>query len=228
MALDPQRTERLPARRELVVQLLLLFGSPDAMRPFVAPDYDQAAITVRTRTGGGQALRKLLADVDDLATEVLPADVQCTARGELLLTSRAADETTRRLLTGSARALILVIALMMIATRRVWPFIRLALPVCLATAVSFGATALGSLSLGPVTVVAPWIGLAAAVPLVLARAGDGKPGPRDWLPLAVVGAAFLPLLASTLRFNAALGIGVAAGCAVAAGFLWADGGVEED
>ncbi len=225
-ALDPQRADRLPQRRELVGQLLLLFGSPEAMRPFVTPDYDQAAITVRTRSGGGQDLRALLRDIEELAAEVLPADVRCTPRGELLLTSRAADETTRRLLTGSARSLILCIALMMIATRRVWPFIRLVLPLCLATSVSFGATALGSLSLGPVTVVAPWIGLAACLPLVLARAGEGRPGPRDWLPLAVAGAAFLPLLASSLRFDAALGVGVAVGCTVAAAFLWADGGVE--
>ena len=226
-ALDPGREERLPVRRALVGQLLLLFGSPDALEPFVSPDWDQAALTVRTRTGGGRELRKLLKSVDETAAEVLPEDVRCTARGELLLVSQGADETSRRLLVNASRALMLALALAMVVLRRIAPFLRLVVPLTLVSVAAMGAANISVSSLGPVTLCIPWIGLAAGIPVILVRAREGKPKARDWLAVAVVGACFAPLMASTLRFDAAVGVGVALGAAVAALFLWGDGGVED-
>ncbi len=226
-ALDPDREQRLPQRRALVGQLLLLFGSPDALEPFVSPDFDQAAVTVRTHTGGGQELRKLLKFVDETATDVLPEDLRCTARGELLLVSQGADETSRGLLRGASRSLLIALALSMIVLHRIAPFLRLVVPLTLVAVAAMGAANISVSSLGPVTLCIPWIGLAAAVPVILVRAREGKPRARDWLAVAVVGACFAPLMASTLRFDAAVGVGVALGAGVAALFLWGDGGVED-
>ena len=227
-ALDPEQADQLPERRALVDQLLLLFGSRDALAPFVTGDYDQAAITVRVDPGGGRALRALARRVESAAGDLLPADVSWTLEGELLLTEHATDSTTRRLMEGAARSLLLTLAILMIAIRRVRPFLRLAIPVTFATVAALGATCLGSVELGPINVAVPWIGIAAGTPVALARAKDGRPGARDWLAVALVGACFAPLLASTLRFDAAVGIGVALGTLVAAVYLWGDGGVEED
>ncbi len=226
-ALDPGRDDRLPTRRALVGQLLLLFGSPDSLEPFVGPDWDEAAVTVRTRTGGGRELRKLLKFVDETAAEVLPGDVKCTARGELLLVSQGADETSRRLLVNASRALMLALALSMIVLRRIAPFLRLVVPMTLVAVAAMGAANVSVSNLGPVTLAIPWIGLAAGLPVVLCRARDDRAGPRDWLAVAVVGACFAPLMASTLRFDAAVGVGVALGAGVAALFLWGDGGVDD-
>jgi hypothetical protein len=226
-ALDPDRPQRLPGTRTLVGQLLLLFGSPQTLAPYVSPDFDAAAVTVRTHIGGGKQLRALLDDVEQAAEEILPADLHCAPQGELLLVSRGADETARALQLGATRGLMLALAVLMIVVRRVRPVLRLALPMSLVVAVSLGATALGIDHLGPTTVAVPWIGLAVGVPLALARAKDGQPGMRDWLVPAVVAACFAPLVASTLRFDAAVGIGVAMGCMVAALFLWADAGIED-
>jgi len=226
-ALDPDREHRLPQTRTLVGQLLLLFGSPDALAPFVSADFDQAAITVRGTVGGGRELRRLVADAEQAAERLLPPDVRCEARGELLLTSDAAYETGRRMLNHAAHALILAVALCLVALRRVRPFMRLVVPPTMVSVAALGAANLGVPSLGPVTLAIPWIGLAAGLPVVLARARDGRPGARDWLSVAVVGACFAPLMASTLRFDAAVGIGVAVGCAAGALYLWGDGGVED-
>lgn len=227
-ALDPGNRGNLPDRRKLVEQLLLLFGSRHALAPFVTQEYDQAAVTVRVDPGGGKALRDLTSKTGELATDLLPGDVSWSIEGELILTGQATDATTHALREAAARGLALVLALLMIVTRRIRPFLRLAVPVTVATVVSMGAACLGTTELGPVNVAVPWIGLAAGTPLALARAGDGQPGPRDWLSLAIVGACFAPLLASTLRFDAAVGIGVALGTLVASVYLWGDGGVEEE
>ncbi len=227
-ALDPEQADALPERRALVDQLLLLFGSRHALAPFVTEDYDQAAITVRVAPGGGRALRSLTRKAEAAAGEVLPADLSWSLEGELLLTARATDTTTRRLMEGAARSLLLTLALLMITIRRVRPFLRLAVPVTFASVAALGAACLGSAELGPINVAVPWIGIAAGTPVALARARDGRPGPRDWLAVAMVGACFAPLVASTLRFDAAVGIGVALGTLVAAVYLWGDGGVEED
>ncbi len=227
-ALDPAQEGRLPESGSLVEQLLLLFGSRHALAPFVTQEYDQGAITVRVKPGGGRELRKLTRRVGEIAGEQLPAGVSWSLEGELLLTERAVDVTTRRLLQGAAHGLLLALAVMMIVIRRIRPFLRLAVPVTFASVVSMGAACLGSPDLGPVNVAVPWIGLAAGIPLALARARPGRPSPRDWLSVAIVGACFAPMLASTLRFDAAVGIGVALGTLVAAVYLWGDGGVEED
>jgi len=227
-ALDPENRGNLPDRRKLVEQLLLLFGSRQALSPFVTQEYDQAAVTVRGKPGGGQALRGLTRRTGELADDLLPSDVTWALEGELLLTAQANEATTRHLRETAARGLALVLALLMIVTRRIRAFLRLAVPVTVATVVSMGAAALATPDLGPVNVAIPWIGLAAGTPLALARAGDGAPGPRDWLSMAVVGACFAPLLASTLRFDAAVGIGVALGTLLASVYLWGDGGIDED
>ncbi len=227
-ALDPQRPSALPQTRTLVGQLLLLFGSPQTLAPYVNADFDAAAVTVRTHVGGGRRLRALLDDVEKAADEILPADLACAPQGELLLVSRGADETARALQLGATRGLMLALAVLMITVRRIRPVLRLALPMSLVVVVSLGATSLGTDHLGPITVAVPWIGLATGVPLALGRARAGRPGSRDWIVPALVAACFVPLVASTLRFDAAVGIGVALGGLVAALFLWADAGVEED
>jgi len=185
-------------------------------------------VTVRGTVGGGQSLRTLTRWIDRTAAEVLPADIACDLRGELLLTAAGNDATSRLLLRHAAHGLILTLALSMIVVRRVTPFLRLTLPLTIATVAALGAANLGASSLGPVTLAIPWIGLAAGLPFVLARARRGAPRQRDWLIVAVVGACFAPLMASTLRFDAAVGIGVALGTGVAALFLWADAGVDPE
>jgi len=227
-ALDPDRSEQLPARRGLVGQLVMLFGSPQTMAPFVTADWDQAAVTVRSTVGGGAALRKLTGDVEEIAAEVLPADLGCTLQGELLLESQGNDAAGRAMLRHASRALIGALALCMIVIRRVSPFLRLVVPLTLVTVAALGAANLGAPSLAPVTLSIPWIGLAAGLPVALFRARVGRPRSRDWLAVAVVGACFAPLMASSLRFDAAVGIGVALGAGVAALCLWGDGGVEEE
>ena len=227
-ALKPQRDEPLPASKNLVSQLLLLFGSPQALAPFVSQDWNEAAVTVRGSVGGGQSLRALTRWIDSTAQEVLPADVSCDLRGELLLTAAGNDGTSRQLLRHASHGLILALALCMVVVRRVTPFLRLTVPFTMAAVAALGAANLGASSLGPVTLAIPWIGLAAGLPVALARARDGEPQLRDWLSLAAVGACFAPLMASTLQFDAAVGIGVALGTAVAALFLWGDAGVDEE
>ncbi len=227
-ALDPDRETRLPTTRTLVGQLLLLFGSPETMAPYVAPDYDQAAVTVRTHVGGGAGLRRLVKDIEAACEEQLPADIRATPRGELLLTQEATSGTARGLLVNAARGLMLALALLMGTTRRIRPFLRLAIPMTLVTAASLGAASLGTTDMGPMTVAVPWVGLAVGMPLALARSRGGAPLERDWLVIASVGVCFTPLIVSTLRFDAAVGIGLALGSAVAAVVLWADAGTLED
>ena len=225
-ALKPQREEPLPGSRSLVSQLLLLFGSPQALAPFVSQDWDEAAVTVRATVGGGQSLRTLTRWVERTALELLPPDVRCDLRGELLLTAAGNDGVSRQLLRHASHGLILALALCMVVVRRVTPFLRLTVPFTMAAVAALGAANLGASSLGPVTLAIPWIGLAAGLPVALARAREGAPRLRDWLSLAVVGACFAPLMVSTLRFDAAVGIGVALGTAVAALFMWGDAGVD--
>jgi len=227
-ALKPQREDSLPRSRSLVSQLLLLFGSPQALSPYVSQDWDEAALTVRGNVGGGQSLRALTRWIEATAAEELPADVRSDLRGELLLTAAGNDGTSRLLLRHASHGLILALALSMIVVRRVTPFLRLTVPFTMAAVAALGAANLGASSLGPVTLAIPWIGLAAGLPVVLARAREGRPRLRDWLTVAVVGACFAPLMASTMRFDAAVGIGVALGTAVAALFLWGDAGVDEE
>ena len=227
-ALDPDRQSGLPTTRTLVGQLLLLFGSPETMAPYVTSDYDQAAITVRTHVGGGAHLRSLVKDIEAACEEQLPADIHATPRGELLLVHKGTSDTARGLLVNAARGLMLALALLMGTTRRIRPFLRLAVPLTLVTAASLGAASLGTTDMGPMTVAIPWVGLAVGMPLALARSRSGAPLERDWLVVASVGVCFTPLIVSTLRFDAAVGIGLALGSAVAAIVLWADGGTLED
>ena len=187
---DPQ-AYRVPDNRDLVAQYLLLYsmsGEPDDFDDVVDYDYAQANIRVRVDTDHSNALKDILADIEEYAREHLePLGVQTRMAGA----ARTSFAFMGLIIVGQVRSLIVAIVLCGILTslmcRARSAGLYAIVPVAVATIVNFGVLAWVGIPLGVTTAlissIAIGIGIDYAIHFMVRyqRASQAGATPEDAL-----------------------------------------------